>query len=71
LAVKVMKGNMAPLNNMYSQGLRDLITKMLNITPKLRPAINEILSKSFVKKRVIKYITDILDGRYVENNNPQ
>jgi hypothetical protein len=57
-----MKGNYLPISNNYSKSLRDLICiiiileKMLNIQPRQRPTIIEILNKTFVKKYVINYI---------------
>ena len=42
---------------------------MLNIDPKQRPNIVEILNKSFIKKKVISFMGDILSGKYNESND--
>jgi non-specific serine/threonine protein kinase/NIMA (never in mitosis gene a)-related kinase len=62
LAVKILKGSYAPINNIYSKQLRDLITKMLNVLPSSRPNILDILNKSFVRKRVTVYMNECLNG---------
>jgi len=56
LAIKIIKGNYAPINPMYSRQLRTLIAQMLNIKHKERPSIEEILDKPFIKKKVIAYV---------------
>lgn len=45
-----------PISTKYSKGLRNLIMSMLNINPKKRPTINEILDKPIIKKRIVAYI---------------
>ena len=62
LAVKILRGSFPPLNTMYSKQLRDLIGKMLQIKPSNRPSIVEVLSKSFVRKRVAMYINECVNG---------
>jgi len=62
LAVKILRGSYPPLNNIYSKPLRDLIQKMLQVKPSMRPTILDILNKSFVRKRVTTYIADCLSG---------
>jgi serine/threonine protein kinase len=62
LAVKILKGSYPPINTVYSKPLRDLITKMLQVKPSMRPTIIDILNKSFVRKRVASYITESLTG---------
>jgi non-specific serine/threonine protein kinase/NIMA (never in mitosis gene a)-related kinase len=62
LAVKILKGSYPPINTIYSKPLRDLITKMLQVKPSMRPTIIDILNKSFVRKRVASYIQESLTG---------
>jgi serine/threonine protein kinase len=62
LAVKILKGSYPPINTIYSKPLRDLITKMLQVKPSMRPTIIDILNKSFVRKRVASYIAESLTG---------
>jgi serine/threonine protein kinase len=68
LAVKIMNGSYPPINSTYSKGMRDLIGKMLQLNPKNRPSIVDILNVSFVKRKVITYISEILSGNYPEAN---
>ena len=66
LAVKILRGSYPPINNTYSKPLRDLTQKMLSVKPSARPTILDILNKSFVRKRVIAYINDLVNGPPVE-----
>mmetsp|Transcript_28629 Transcript_28629/g.27615 ORF Transcript_28629/g.27615 Transcript_28629/m.27615 type:complete len:187 (+) Transcript_28629:64-624(+) len=66
LAVKILRGSYPPLTNTYSKPLRDLITKMLSVKPNQRPNIVDILNKSFVRKRVIAYMDESLNGPPME-----
>lgn len=72
LAVKILKGNYMPISTKYSKNLRNLIMSMLNINPKKRPTISEILNKPIVKKKLVSYIIWIykneasLDDCYIE-----
>lgn len=43
---------------------------MLSTNPKERPTIWDILNKSFIKKRVIAYLTEIFSGNYPEASLP-
>jgi serine/threonine protein kinase len=56
LAVKVLKGNFAPLANNYSKGLKELVGKMLSINPKDRPTIVQVLKAPILRKRLVSYI---------------
>lgn len=40
-----MNGSFAPISNIYSKSLRDLIGKMISTNPKNRPTIWDILNK--------------------------
>jgi len=62
LSVKILKGTYPPINSMYSKGLRDLIGKMLNVKPQQRPTILEICNKMLVRKRLIQYFNECLNG---------
>ncbi|KAL4507112.1 hypothetical protein ABPG72_001905 [Tetrahymena utriculariae] len=68
LAVKIMNGTYPPINSTYSKSLRDLIGKMLQLNPKSRPSILDIINTSFVKRRIITYITDLLSGNLTDPN---
>lgn len=43
---------------------------MLSTNPKERPTILDILNKSFIKKRVVIYMTEIFSGNYPEASLP-
>lgn len=59
LALKILKGNYMPISTKYSQKLRDLIMSMLNVNPKKRPSIFEIIEMPEIKKRVIHYVVGL------------
>jgi serine/threonine protein kinase len=48
-----------PLSTKYSQKLRDLIMSMLNVNPKKRPSIFEIIELPDIKKRVVNYVLSL------------
>lgn len=56
LAIKILKGNFTPMNSQYSKQLRTLVESMLNTKPANRPTIEEILSKPFIKKKLVGYV---------------
>lgn len=60
LSVKVLKGNYPPVNTQYSKPLRELVGKLLNINPKDRPTVIEILTMPFIRKRLMMYIQSCL-----------
>ncbi|CAD8112879.1 unnamed protein product [Paramecium primaurelia] len=74
LALKILKGSYPSISQSYSKGLRDLINKMLNINPKARPTIQEIIHKPIIKLRIIYYMLEVfsepqsddLDDMYVD-----
>lgn len=59
LALKILKGNYMPISTNYSQELRDLIVSMLNVNPKKRPSIYDIIQMPFIKQRVINYVINL------------
>ena len=65
LALKILKGSFPPISPTYSKGLRDLINKMLNVNPKARPTIYDIVHKPFVKLKIIFYMLDVFTGNYL------
>lgn len=56
--VKVIKGQKFPLNPKYSQDLRNIIDSMLNVKPKNRPTISQIIETPFIRPHVANYIND-------------
>jgi NIMA (never in mitosis gene a)-related kinase len=54
LAVKIMKGQFAPIPKHYSKDLQNLISMLLRIDPLQRPSIAEILNLPFIKQRIIE-----------------
>lgn len=63
-----MKGLYPSITPTYSKQLRDLITSMLSIKPQNRPTIVDVINKPFIKKRIEKYIGDLLNrtGPYTQ-----
>lgn len=59
LAIKILKGNYAPVSTYYSKELRDLISSLLVIDPKQRPSIRKIVQMPFVKKQILNYIIEL------------
>ena len=59
LAVKIMRGSYPSITPTYSKQLRDLIASMLSLKPQSRPNIVDILNKSFIRKRLQKYMNDM------------
>lgn len=59
LAQKIIKGKYPPIHHKYSKNLRDLVAQMLNINPQLRPDLDQILRKPFIKKHIINFFLDI------------
>ena len=62
-----MKGSYPSITPTYSKQLRDLITSMLAIKPQNRPTIVDVINRPFIKKRVEKYMTDMIN----RNESPQ
>jgi serine/threonine protein kinase len=62
LAMKILRGSYPPINNVYSKNMKDLITRMLSIKPSQRPTIVDVLNKTFVKKYVVNYLNECLNG---------
>lgn len=60
LAQKIIKGKYPPIHHKYSKFLRDLITQMLQIEPRLRPDLDQILRKPFIKKHTINFFMDVI-----------
>ncbi|CAK81181.1 unnamed protein product (macronuclear) [Paramecium tetraurelia] len=60
LALKILKGSYPSISQSYSKGLRELINKMLNVNPKARPTIQEIVHKPIIKLRIIYYMLEVL-----------
>ena len=58
---KVREGKRASLNKKYSNGLRNIIDLMLDINPRNRPTIAQLLeNNTFLKPKVAKYIEDFI-----------
>ena len=55
---KVREGKHPPVNKRYSKDLINIIESMLNVNPKNRPTISNLLKGSFLKPKVANYIND-------------
>ena len=58
LYMKIINCNYQPLNNKYSEGLKNLIRDMLNETSVRRPTISKILENPIIKPRIKKFLND-------------
>jgi NIMA (never in mitosis gene a)-related kinase len=59
LAGKIIKGRYPPIHQKYSKYLKDLIGSMLQTNPQQRPDLDSILHKTFIRKHVVNFFTDI------------
>lgn len=59
LATKIVKGKYPPISPKYSKFLSELIQGMLQLNPQLRPDLDQILRKPFIKKHVVNFFCDI------------
>ncbi len=56
LMLCISKGSYAPIPSSFSSETRKLIADMLNLNPKLRPSINELLRRPILQQRISKLI---------------
>ena len=62
VSVKISEGKRAPLNKIYSRDLKDLVDSMLDLNPRHRPTIANILERPFMKIKVGEYIMDFINN---------
>lgn len=58
LAMKIVRGNFAPLSPHYSRELRGLVTQMLQVDPGKRPSIHQVLKMGFIQARVKSFLSE-------------
>ena len=63
LASKVMKGVFAALPATYPKALRTLVRDMLQLDPKARPSIHQILALPFLRKHIKTYVTAVMQAQ--------
>lgn len=56
LVLKILRGTYPPLNDGYSNDLKNLISEMLNKDPKKRPSMKKVLEKDFLAERISNLI---------------
>ena len=56
LMLCISKGSYSPIPATFSPELRKLIADMLNLNPKLRPSINDLLRRPILQHRISKLI---------------
>lgn len=66
--MKIMKGSYPSITPTYSKQLRDLIVSMLSVKPQNRPTIVDVINKPFIKKRVEKYVMELLSRTSTVDN---
>ncbi|XP_061849026.1 serine/threonine-protein kinase Nek1 isoform X3 [Colius striatus] len=57
LVLKIISGPFPPISMHYSYDLRNLLSQLFKRNPRNRPSVNSILEKSFIAKRVEKFLT--------------
>jgi NIMA (never in mitosis gene a)-related kinase len=57
LIVKIIRGSYPQLPLRYSNDLRNLVQQLFRRNPQERPSINTILKKTFISKRIAKFLT--------------
>jgi hypothetical protein len=57
LIVKIIRGSYPQLPPRYSNDLRSLVQQLFKQNPQERPSINTILKKTFISKRIAKFLT--------------
>ena len=58
LVMKILRGNYPPIPEHYSQNLKNLIAAMLQLNPKQRPSINEIITMPYVREHINKFLAE-------------
>lgn len=58
LVLKILRGNIPPLPEIYSKDLRDLVHEMLCKDPLKRPSIKKILNKDFLQEKLNKLLNE-------------
>ena len=62
VSVKISEGKRAPLNKRYSRELKELVDGMLDLKPRHRPTIANILERPFMRVKVGEYIQDFINN---------
>ncbi|XP_072479441.1 serine/threonine-protein kinase Nek1 isoform X3 [Notamacropus eugenii] len=57
LVLKIISGSFPPVSMHYSYDLRSLLSHLFKRNPRERPSVNSILEKSFIAKRIEKFLT--------------
>ena len=55
LVMKIVRGKPIPIPNFYSQSLREMVSKLLQKQPKLRPTASDILKSPFLQESVKRW----------------
>ena len=74
LVQKILRGNYTPIPPSASKDCRDLVKKLLDLSPKSRPSVTEVLSMPFIRKQMGAYIKSQLGDEAAANivqNDPK
>ncbi|KAJ4428031.1 hypothetical protein ANN_24045 [Periplaneta americana] len=72
LIVKIIRGSHPHLPSRYSNDLRNLMQQLFRRNPQDRPSINAILKKTFISKRIAKFLTKAQQAQeFGATSNPQ
>ncbi|XP_007953099.1 serine/threonine-protein kinase Nek1-like, partial [Orycteropus afer afer] len=57
LVLKIISGSFPPVSLHYSYDLRSLLSQLFKRNPRDRPSVNSILEKSFIAKRIERFLS--------------
>jgi hypothetical protein len=70
LIVKIIRGSYPQLPARYSSDLRNLVQQLFKQNPQERPSINTILKKTFISKRIARFLTRTQHAQEFGITNP-
>lgn len=60
LAIKILKGNCAPVSPSYSKDLREIIHSMMAVDQKNRPSVKALVQNQFVRRMITRYLVRLV-----------
>ena len=57
LQLQIVRGSYAPPSPSFTKGLRDVLDKMLQVDPRRRPSVNDLLKTPVIKERIEKFLS--------------
>ena len=69
LSMKILKGSYSPLPNNYSNDIKVLVKKMLNVNKNKRPSIIDILNYRIIKEKIEEFKKPVSEKKFSNINN--